>query len=251
MGNKNLCIIQARVGSTRLPGKVLKMVGEQTLLEREVDRVNLAKKIDKIVIATTINKEDDEIEILCQKIGLDCYRGSAEDVLERYYQCARQYSEYENIIRITGDCPLIDPIVIDQVIDFFTKNNFDYASNVNPVTFPDGLDIEVFKKDVLSRTNKEAEIFSDREHVTQYMRKDSKNKIGNFFNTKDYSNYRLTVDELEDLEVVKFIIKNSQPNASYLDYVNLLDKHLEIKNKNKHIARNEGLTKSLAKDKKI
>jgi len=249
MKEKNLCIIQARKGSTRLPGKVLKRVKGLTLLEYEVRRVRRAKKIDKIVVATTVNKADDEIEILCGSMGVDCFRGSENDVLDRYYQCSLNYPEYESIIRITGDCPLIDPKIIDQVVDFFEKNNFDYASNVDPATFPDGLDVEVFKKSALGNAAQKAKLPSEREHVTQYIRKDPGNKKGNFLNEKDYSDFRFTVDDPEDFEVIEFIIINSKADADYSDYIALLNNNPAIRGKNKHINRNEGLEKSLKEDK--
>lgn len=251
MREKNLCIIQVRYGSTRLPGKVLKKVKGLTLLEYEIRRVGRAKKIDKVVIATTINKADDEIEALSKKMGVDCFRGSEADVLDRYYRCSSQYPEYKNIIRITGDCPLIDPEIIDQVVDLFEKNDFDYASNVDPATFPDGLDVEVFKKSALEKAAQMAKLLSEREHVTQSIRKNPENKKGNYRSEKDYSNYRLTVDEPKDFEVIEFIITKSRPDASYLDYIALLNNNPLIREKNKHINRNEGLEKSLREDKYV
>ncbi len=118
MKENNLCIIQARIGSTRLPNKVVKEVKGVPLLEYEIKRVKRAKGIDKIVIATTVNKVDNQIKNLCKKLGIDCFRGPEDDVLDRYYRCSLKYPEYKNIIRITGDCPLIDPAVIDGVIIF-------------------------------------------------------------------------------------------------------------------------------------
>jgi len=251
MGQKNLCIIQARMGSTRLPNKVLKKVAGVTLLEHEIKRVKQAKKIDKIVVATSIKKEDRQMENLCKKIKIDCFRGSEDDVLDRYYQCAQKYPEYNNIIRITGDCPLIDPKVIDQVINFFEKNNFDYTSNTIKETYPDGMDIEIFKREALEISAKNAKLASEREHVTQYMIKNKRFKKGNYSALSDWSHIRLTVDEPADFAVIKFLIKNSQRTASYLDYISLLTKNPEIMLKNMHIIRNEGFLKSLKGDYKI
>lgn len=236
------------MGATRLPGKVLLKVNNITLLEYEIKRVQQAKKIDRIVVATTINKQDDKIAELCQQIKINCFRGSEQDVLDRYYQCSLKYPEYKNIIRITGDCPLIDPKVVDDVINFFEENSFDYASNIEKETFPDGLDVEIFAKDALAESAKNAWLLSEREHVTQYIRKNKKFKKGNLAAKKNYANFRLTVDNKEDFEVVEFLIKNSSQTAGYLDYISLLEKNPQIMKKNMHIIRNEGLLKSLRED---
>jgi len=245
---KNICIIQVRLGSIRLPGKVLKKIGDKCLLEYEIDRVKQAKKIDKIVIATTLSPEDEKIEELCDRVGVDCFRGSENDVLGRYFQCAQKYSEYENIIRITGDCPLIDPAVIDQIVEIFEKNNCDYASNVEVETFPDGMDAEVFKKSTLGEAAEKAKLASEREHVTPYIRKNAKLKM-NLTSEVDFSEFRLTVDNQEDFEVIDFLIKTIGPEKGYKDYVSVLVKHPEIRQKNLQIKRNEGYIKSLKEDK--
>ena len=248
MKNKNLCIIQARMGSTRLPNKVLLKVNRTPLLEYEIKRVSQAKEIDKIVIATTVKKEDDKICELCQKLKIDYFRGSENDVLDRYFQCSLQYPQYKNIVRITGDCPLIDPKIIDQVITFFEKNNFDYASNIEKETFPDGLDVEIFKSALLKQAAQQAKLNSEREHVTLYIRKMKNIKTGNLSSKHDFSHFRLTVDEKKDFEVIKFLIKNSNLNDGYLKYISLLTKNPKIMFKNMYITRNEGLQKSLKND---
>ena len=246
---KKLCIVQARLGSTRLPGKVLMTVNGVPLLEHEINRLKQSKKIDKIVVATGANRANDKIEDWCRRKKIDCFRGSEEDVLDRYYRCSLKYPAYGVIIRVTGDCPLIDPQVIDRVIDFFEKNHFDYASNVEPETFPDGLDAEVFTRQALAESAAQAKLSSEREHVTQFIRKNVKYKRGNLAAPKDYAKFRLTVDNREDFEVIEFLIKNCSPTAGYLDYIALLKKNPEIMSKNMHIARNEGLKKSLKEDK--
>ncbi|MFA5317868.1 MAG: glycosyltransferase family protein [Patescibacteria group bacterium] len=245
---KNLCIIQARYGSTRLPGKVLKKVDGLTLLEYEIIRVKQAKKIDKIVIATTKNKSDKKIEELCQRIKIDCFCGSENDVLDRYYQCSLEYPEYKNVIRITGDCPLIDPVIIDKVISFFTKRKLDYTSNIELDTFPDGMDVEIFKKDILIETAKRAKLPSEREHVTYYIRKNKKYKKGNLTACNNWSHFRLTVDEPIDFEVIKFLIKNSKITDGYLDYISLLTKNPKVMLSNINIIRNEWKLKALKED---
>lgn len=238
-GVKNLCIIQARTGSTRLPGKVLKEIAGVPMLEYQVNRLKQAKRIDKIVIATTTNSEDDRVEQLCRKLKIDCFRGSVDDVLDRYYQCIQNYSEYDSIIRITGDCPLVDPKVVDQVISLFEKGDYDYANNVQPDTFPDGMDVEIFKRSVIEQSAKQAKSDFEREHLNEYVLNNKNFSKGNLKAETDYSDYRLTVDNQEDFEVIEFLIKNSQPDSGYLDYVLLLDQHPEVRDKNAHIKRNE------------
>jgi len=247
--NKNLCIIQARMGSTRLPNKVFLDVDGVSLLEYEIKRAQIAKRIDKIVVATGLGKANDKIEELCQKLGIDCFRGSEDDVLDRFFQCSLNYPQYNVIIRLTGDCPLIDPKIIDEVIVFFEKNNFDYASNVNPPSFPDGMDVEVFTRAALAKSVEQAKLGSEREHITQFMFKDNKLEKGNLKASKDFSGVRLTVDYSEDFEVVSFIIKNSKLSDSYLTFIALLVEHPEIMKKNSQYVRNNGLAQSLKKDK--
>ena len=245
---KNLCIIQARTGSTRLPNKVLKKVNGISLLEYEILRIKQAKRVSKIVIATTEIAKDDKIESMCEAIGIDCFRGSEEDVLDRYYQCSLGYPKYKNIIRITGDCPLIDPWVIDAVVLLFENNNFDYASNTEKETYPDGMDVEVFKSSVLKKAVTSSKLSSEREHVTQYIRKNKKFKKGNLLAEHDWSNFRFTVDETEDLEVIRFLVKNSKINDNYLHYISVLKNNPKYMLKNIHIERNQGLLKSLKQD---
>ena len=251
--SKNLCIIQARMGSTRLPGKVLKKLGEATVLEYLLKRVAQSKLIDKTVIATTNQAADDPIQVLCQKIGVDCFRGSESDVLDRHYQCALKYPEYDTIIRITGDCPLIDPRVIDRVVNFFQAGHYDYVNNnfvtePDQETFPDGMDVEVFSRQALTVAAKKAKLYSEREHVTPYLRHNKKFKKGLVRAKDNFSNFRLTVDHQADLEVIQFIVANSPMDASYLDYVALLQKNPEIMEKNMDINRNEGYFKALKND---
>ncbi|MCK4553846.1 aminotransferase class III-fold pyridoxal phosphate-dependent enzyme, partial [Candidatus Parcubacteria bacterium] len=245
---KNLCIIQARMGATRLPGKVLKKVNNITLLEYEINRIKRAEKINKIVVATSNKPADDAIEKECARLGINCFRGSENDVLDRYWQCALKYYDYDNIIRATGDCTLIDPVIIDKVINLFEKNNLDYASNVLKETFPDGMDVEIFKRTVLEDAVNNAKLPSEREHVTQCIIKNKKFKKGNLSSRYNFGHFRLTVDEPRDFEVIKFLIENCKPDASYLDYISILTKNPEVMLKNMNITRNEGLLKSLKND---
>ncbi|OGG87257.1 hypothetical protein A3B87_00090 [Candidatus Kuenenbacteria bacterium RIFCSPHIGHO2_02_FULL_39_13] len=247
----NLCIIQARMGSIRLPNKVLKKVNGTPLLLYEIKRVQQTKKIDKIVVATTIDKADNQIEKFCRAKKISVFRGSENDVLDRYYKCALKYPDFKNIIRITGDCPLIDPKIIDATIELFEKGKYGYVSNTGKETFPDGMDIEIFTRHALTQAWHKAKLSSEREHVTQYIRKHKKFKQGNLPAPADFGHFRLTVDEPEDFEVIKFLIKNSKTTDNYLDYISLLTKNPKIMYKNMHIIRNEGLIKSLKNDEKI
>ena len=156
------------MGSTRLPGKVLMELEGKPLLQRVVERVKRAKKIDEIIIATTKNKEDKKLTEFAEKLKVKSYAGSEDDVLDRYYQAAKKFGA-ENIVRITSDCPLIDPEIVDDIISYYLNNDFDYVSNTISPTYPDGLDTEVFSFKALERAWKEAKKGFEREHVTPYI----------------------------------------------------------------------------------
>jgi spore coat polysaccharide biosynthesis protein SpsF len=202
-----LSIIQARMGSARLPGKVLMRVGGEPLLLLQLNRVSKAKKIDKIVVATSTQEKDDVIEELCHEHSIDCFRGSEDDVMRRYYDCAVQYNP-KAIVRLTADCPLVDPVIIDRVIEKFTQDKVDYcANNVPPETrtFPDGFDVEVFSMQALSYANKYTTNKNFREHVTfQFWQEDAYTST-QYMNDIDCSEYRLTVDYPEDFEVIEYV----------------------------------------------
>lgn len=241
----NLCILQARMGSTRLPGKVLMEINWIPMLKYEIERIKKAKNVDKIVIATSSNEKDNLIESFCLKNWIECFRWNQDDVLDRYYQCSLKYAQFEHIIRITWDCPLIDPQIIDEVINLFLNSWVDYCSNVEPETFPDWIDIEIFKANILQIAAKKAMLPSEREHVTPYIRKHFK-KINFALETENYSSYRLTVDEKEDFELVKILIDKLWSDKSYRDYIKYID-NLSL-NLNNHIIRNEWYNKSLIED---
>lgn len=211
------------MGSTRLPGKVLKKIEDMTLLEHCVRRVSEAKTIDKIVIATTIDKTDDHIEKLCCEIGVDCFRGSINNVLDRYYQCSLKYSDYQAIVRVTSDCPLIDPNVIDMCVEAFNESECDYISNVVPGerTFPRGLDTEVFLRDALEKAHQDATEDFEKEHVTPYIwqNKGESFKIGEIIIAPlEYkSDYRLTVDYLEDFSLMEKIYQEFYRHGEIID----------------------------------
>ncbi|PIP73517.1 MAG: spore coat protein [Candidatus Lloydbacteria bacterium CG22_combo_CG10-13_8_21_14_all_47_15] len=250
MKTKTLCIIQARTGSTRFPRKVLKKVAGKTLLEHCISRVTQVASIDKIVVATTTHKRDDVLALLCKRIKISCVRGSETDLLDRYYRCSLAYPEYNTIVRITSDCPIVDPKVAESVIAIFYEKKLDYACNIDPETFPDGMDVEVFTKKALIEAAQKATLPSEREHMTQYIRKQKKFKKGNVSASHNWAHFRMTVDEPEDFDVIKFLLTHTTHDASYMDYIVLLSKNPDIMLKNMYITRNSGLLKSLQEDEK-
>ncbi len=246
-------IIQARMTSNRLPGKVLMEVMGRPLLSFQVERLRFSKMIDNIIIATTTNKEDDPIMELAQKEGIKVYRGSEDDVLDRYYQTAIEYGA-EHIMRLTGDCPLIAPDICDSIADAYFENGADYIRTGE--TFAEGLDCGIISFQALSNAWHEAKLKYEREHVTLYIRNHpEKFRNVTIENETDDSNYRITVDEKEDFLVVKTILENLYKGTDRYftieEIKSFLDKHHEIYKLNAHIIRNEGLLRSLQKDKSI
>lgn len=248
-------IIQARMSSTRLPGKIMKDIEGEPMLWRVIERVKAAKNTQDIIIATTENEADRQVIEFAQKRGINVFAGSESDVLDRYYQAARFFGNPEVIIRVTSDCPLIDPEIIDKTIEFFLKNDFDYASTGRiQSTFPDGLDTEVFKLSALERAWREAKLLSEREHVTPYIWKNPRLfKVGELKNEKDLSHLRWTVDEERDLEFVRAVFQNLYRSDKIFhlnDVLDFLERNPEVAEKNQGIIRDEGYFKSLKEDKK-
>ncbi len=252
VNNKTILITQARLGSTRLPGKVLKEINGKSILQIHLERLNRCQSISEIIVATTINPEDG---IIYEKViawGFSASRGSESDVLDRFYQAAKDKG-IDWIVRVTSDCPLIDPILVDQVVDFVQKSDKDYGSNVIDETFPDGQDVEVFKFSALKKAWNEANKLSEREHVTPYIRNNSDLKFGNLFsaisykNNTDYSKIRMTVDEQKDFELINKIISDLGTEQGWLDYTEYIIKK-DLANINGNIIRNEGYLKSLKND---
>ncbi len=204
---KAVAIIQARMGSTRLPGKVLKKLKNKTVLSHVINRVSHANEIDNIVVATTTQIMDDLIVEEVNNLGYEVYRGSESDVLERYYHAAREASA-DIIIRITSDCPLINPDVIDNMINVFKNYDYTLVTNVGADaslrTFPRGLDVEIFSKEELEKAYKNATLSYQREHVTPYIYENEKD-IYYYKNPENYSNHRWTVDTIEDFQLIEKI----------------------------------------------
>jgi len=251
---KAIAIIQARVGSTRLPGKVMLKIMGKTILEYGIERVKKAKNIKKVTVAATNKKEDIVIVELMIKLGVAVYRGSENDALDRYYQAAKQF-DAKHIVRITADCPLIDPQIIDKVVRRYFKSKADYCSNTLLETFPDGEDVEIFNFKTLSEAWKRAKLLSEREHVTSYITKHpGKFKLVNFKNKKDLSDKRWTVDEENDFKLIKAILEAlypRNPDFQMEDVLKFLGQNPDLENLNKDIIRNEGYLKSLREDKKV
>ncbi|MEW5766975.1 MAG: aminotransferase class III-fold pyridoxal phosphate-dependent enzyme [bacterium] len=245
-------IVQARMGSTRLPGKIMKEIVGKPLLEHLVSRLKGSRLLDKIIVATTSLKEDEIVVELAEAIGIDAFAGSEADVLDRYYQAARKY-RLDTVVRITGDCPLIDPKVVDKVIRHFKSDNFDYVSNVFKYTYPDGLDTEVFSFEALERAWREASQPSEREHVTPYIRKHPELfKLSNVENDINLFGMRWCVDEEKDLEFVREVYKNlyREGKIFYMeDILKLLKICPGLSQINEGIIRNEGYYKSLLEQK--
>ena len=246
------CIIQARMGSSRLPGKALmKSDSGKPLLYYVINQLRYCSKIKNLVIATTTNQEDDEIEKFANNNSVNVFRGKEKDVLDRYFQCAKKYS-FSTIVRITADCPLIDPQIVDKVIEQFFSGNYDFATNTLTRTFPIGTDVEVFSFSALNKAWENAQLPSEREHVTPYFHNKENYKIINVENDKNISNLRLTVDRIEDVELIKQILNNISINPIHLeDVLELFSRKPELIEINKHINHNEGFNKSLEEDKEF
>lgn len=249
-----LAILQARTSSTRLPGKVLKPILGIPMLMRQVERIKKSKLIDKFVVATSTDPADNPIEQLCKDNGINCFRGSLDDVLDRFYQAAKLYNPI-HIVRLTGDCPLQDPEIIDRVIEHHLHGNYDYTSSAVEPTFPDGLDAEIFRFSCLEDAWNEAQLPSQREHVSTFIYQQPKRyKIGSVKNNRDLSYLRLTVDEPEDLEIVTIIYEalyHSNSSFTTEDILDFLDKNPELPKINSRYPRNEGYKISLLKDKEF
>ena len=195
------CIIQARMTSTRLPRKVLRVIDfeeQKSVLEQVVERVKCVQQIDKIIIATTVNPDDDEVVEVAEKLGVGVHRGSEKDVLERFAEAAEKFS-LDTVIRITSDCPFLDPDVISALIDLFYEGGYDYASNCIRRTFPHGLDCEILKYDLLEWMHKNASDSFSREHVTSFITSHLDDyRIGSLEDDEDNSQIRITVDTVND-----------------------------------------------------
>ena len=241
------CIIQARMSSTRLPGKVMKMVNSKPILYHITNQLSYSKFLKKIVVATSVNIDDNIIEDYTKKIGISCFRGKLYDVLDRHYQCAKKFS-LDPIIRIPSDKPLIDPYILDEVIKKFNSNQYDYVSNfVYPLQYNVGTEVEVFSFKALENAWKIAQKPFEREHLFPYFH-NYKNKFKIHFvsNLKDLTNLRYTLDRIEDLKLIRKIFSSIKKRPVLKnDILKLFSEKPELFNINKNLEHNEGQIKSL------
>ena len=248
---KTLCIVQARTNSLRFPGKVLKKIHNKTLIQLLLERLSICKNLDNIVLATTSEKSDNVLTKTIDLLGYQTFRGSESNVLERFYHTASKYKA-NTIIRITGDCPLIDPNIVDKIIEYYLSNNFDYVSNTINPTFPDGLDVEVFSFKTLLETYRNAKKLSEKEHVTPYIKNSNNFQIGSYENNENLSLERWTIDYEVDFTLISSIFNYFYPNIYFTmnDILEYKKYNPNIFNINKGIKRNEG-SKLSNKKKKI
>lgn len=239
--------VQVRMSSSRLPGKVLKPICGKPMLEQLLLRLKLSQAIDDIVVLTSTDRSDDCIEEFCRIIGQACFRGDLDNVLDRFYQASLVY-EPDHIVRITGDCPLIDWGVVDHVVRQHTSSDCDYTSNTLTPTYPDGLDVEVFTQDCLKKMHIDAKKDIEKEHVTYYCyQHPDEFKVQNVSNPLgDFSNERWTVDTEEDFSLVTKIFENlypKKPQFTFDDIVQMIKNNHAVFSINRHLKRNEGLNK--------
>jgi len=248
--NKKITIItQARLGSSRFPNKILKTINGKTLIEFHLLGLKKVRNIDNIIVATTMEDKIDKLLDIVKGLKIKYYQGSTNNVLERFFYSVSEI-ESDYIVRVTSDCPLLDPALIEEVVDFTVKNKLDYCSNILEENYPDGQDIEVFTYQSLKYTHDNAKLDYDKEHVTTYIRRNSSYLGGNLFisdNFKcnfNYNHVRMTVDEPNDYKAIKTLILNVGENKSWLDYTNFIINNKD-KFKNQNILRNEGYLNSI------
>ena len=250
-------MIQARMGSSRLPGKVMKEVVGKPLLQHIIERLDFCDEIDKIIVITSDESENEPIKELCDSLSVDCFSGNELDVLDRYYQAAIVFNlnDDDSIVRITADCPLIDPRIVDEVIKKHLDGNFDYTTNTLVRSFPDGLDCEVFTVPILKEMWNKAKLKSEREHVTLFIKNNPDNyNLGNLKQDLDLSDLRWTVDEKEDFILIKKIYECLYDEEKIFlmeDVLELFDNNPSLLKINDMYERNEGLMKSLENDEEI
>lgn len=236
-------ILQARMSSTRLPGKVIKPILGKPMLARQLERLLRCSALDQLHVATSDDESDDPIEQLCLSIGVVCFRGQLNDVLDRFYHCARGAGA-DHVVRLTGDCPLTDPALIAELVDFYLARDVDYVSNCRPPSLPDGLDAEVFSFKALAQAWSEASDPHAREHVVPFIvRQPQRFASANWRYGEDLSSHRWTVDEPEDLAFVTKIYEHLYPTKADFemgDVLALLRRHPELAGMNSRFERNQG-----------
>lgn len=247
---KNQVVIQARMGSTRLPGKTMMMLGGRPVIEHVVRRCSAALLVDRVVVATTDLAADDEVWTWCGANSVPCVRGSSEDVLSRYLKAVDEFNCL-NVIRVTADCPLVDPGILDAMLCLHEGKDGDYTANVIPPTFPVGFDAEVIKTSVLQQVGRDATLTSHREHVTLYIRENlEKFAAANLSFGGNYEHIRLTLDRVEDYKVLQAVFAHfgSSELFSYYQILRFLEQNHEIMKMNSQIDRFEGVKKSVSQE---
>lgn len=251
---KILTLLQARSSSTRLPNKVLKDLLGQPMILRQIERLQRAHHIGTLLLATSTDNSDDHLAKVVSQAGISVYRGSLNDVLDRFYQAALPHAP-DIVVRLTGDCPLVDPNIIDAAISKFLDLGADYLGNGLPPTYPDGMDVEIIRFDTLKIAWQQATLPSEREHVTPYIYKHPEQfQLANLSYSVNLSGLRLTVDEAVDFDLVEKIYLSLMPNKpNFLldDILALLEQHPEWLQLNQKIIRNEGYLKSIKQDASI
>ena len=246
-----LAILQARMSSSRLPGKVMADLLGEPMLARQIERLRRCRTIDRLVLATSTDAADDALADLAARIGVDGFRGSLDDVLDRFHAAAAG-SGAGQIVRLTGDCPLIDPGLIDRLVEMHVAGGYDHSCNTLTPRWPDGLDAEVMRAEVLETAWREATLPSEREHVTRFIyTRPERFRLGSLVGDTDLSDQRWTVDTPEDLAMVRAVyaaLYPANPAFGTGDILAFLAAHPEIAALNRAHRRNEGLERSLARD---
>lgn len=252
---KVIAITQARTGSTRLPGKVFEPIAGKPLLQLHLERVRAAKCLSAVVVATTELERDDAIETAAKEWGYPVARGSENDVLSRFAKAAEPFAP-DYVVRVTSDCPFVDPKLIDAIVAFTVEHKVDYCSNTLVEHFPDGQDIEVMTWDALKYAHREAQLPSDREHVTPYIKRNSSANGNVLFSAvnypcaADFNAVRMCVDEPQDLIVARALAAECGLEADWMTYTMHYLNAPEIAEINGNIVRNEGYLKSILSDQK-
>ncbi|HIJ80618.1 MAG TPA: glycosyltransferase family protein [Desulfuromonadales bacterium] len=246
-----LGILQARVSSSRLPEKVIRPLLGKPMILRQIERLKRIRQLDRLILATSSDASDDRLAEVCAQEGIECFRGNLNDVLDRFYQAALPYRP-DYVVRLTGDCPLADPDLIDAVITYFLAGSYDYGCNCLEPSYPDGLDVEIFRFSCLEEAWREATLPSQREHVTPFIhRQPERFRIGCMKSAVDLSGLRWTVDEPADFDLVTRIYETLYPrNPKFVtsDILELLEKRPDLRTLNSTIKRNEGYASSLLND---
>lgn len=239
---RTVVVVQARMNSSRLPGKVMLPLAGEPMLARLLERLRRVKKAGAVLIATTTNSSDNVISLWAQSQGVACYRGSELDVLARYAGAAREVAA-DVVVRVTSDCPLLDPVLVDQAIAAFEVGDCDYVSNMLPPTWPYGMAVEVFSVESLMQADREAGQEAEREHVTPFIYwRPERYRLKNLPSPEDLSHHRWTVDTPEDYQLVQLIFDSlyrSQPEFTLADVLSTMRVHPEWMHINQHISQKQ------------